>query len=360
MPNHNPVIRSLDLGWGRVKASQNVSFSEKGMSFHPLAFHSIAVPVSTAVIPKDDECLFEKSKTKFVDVGGQMYAVGPDAKNYLQRGLGRVLTDDYIDSAEYMALSKAALALMHIPDDEIDVLTVGLPVSLWASRRADLERMMTGVFEVDGRNITVEKALVVRQPHGAFADFVASCDPERTQQILKNEITLVIDIGSYTVDCFMMIGNKPAEQFSFAIHNGGVTSILSQLVEQIHQDHLVKYPKLGRDQIESLFYAIDDSIRDGSVVKIGQMPLIHQPNHYSPLIRRCADQVVTDMFKKLGSKDSEINNVVISGGGVIYFQGSIEEKFPFHTPFVSDRPSFANCRGYALIGKNWYDANVKG
>lgn len=360
MPNRNPVIRSLDLGWGRVKASQNVSFSEKGMSFHPLAFHSIAVPVSTAVIPKDDESLFGKSKVKFVEVGGQLYAVGPDAKDYLQRGLGRVLTDDYIYSAEYMALSKATLAMMHIPGEEIDVLTVGLPVSLWASRRADLEKMMTGVFEVDGRRITVKKALVVRQPHGAFADFVGSCDEKRAQQILKNEITLVIDIGSYTFDCFMMIGNKPAEQFSFAVHNGGVANILSQLVEQIHQDHLVEYPRLSRDQIENLSYAIDDSIRDGSIVKIGQKPLIHQPSHYAPLIRRCADHVVTEMSKKLGSKDSEINNVVISGGGVYYYKEAIEEKFPFHTPYVSKNPSMANSQGYAMIGKSWYDANVKG
>jgi plasmid segregation protein ParM len=360
MPQHNPVIRSLDLGWGRVKASQNVSFSEKGMSFHPLAFHSIAVPVSTAVIPKDDECLFEKSKTKFVDVGGQMYAVGPDAKDYLQRGLGRVLTDDYIDSDEYMALSKAALAMMHIPDDEIDVLVVGLPVSLWASRRADLEQKMTGVFEVDGRTITVKKALVVRQPHGAFADFVASCDEKRAQQILKNEMTLVVDIGSYTFDWFTMIGNKPAEQFSSAVHNGGVASVLSLLVEQIHQDHLVKFPKLGRDQIENLSYAIDNSVRTGDIVKIGQMPLINQPNHYSPLIRRRADYVVTEMLKKLGSKDSEINNVVITGGGVTYFKEAIEEKFPFHTPYVSKNAPMANCQGYALIGKSWYDANVRG
>ncbi|NTV70107.1 MAG: hypothetical protein HGA71_08185 [Azonexaceae bacterium] len=360
MPQHNPVIRSLDLGWGRVKASQNVSFSEKGMSFHPLAFHSIAVPVTTAVIPKDDECLFEKSKTKFVDVGGQMYAVGPDAKDYLVSGLGRVLTEDYIDSNEYLALSKAALAMMHIPDNVIDVLVVGLPVSLWASRRADLEKMMTGSFKIDGRTIVVKKALVVRQPHGAFADFVSSCDEKRAERILKREMTLVLDIGSFTFDCFVMIGNKPAEQFSFAVNNGGVASVLSLLVDQIHQDHLVKFPKIGRERFENLSYDIDNSFRTGEIVEIGQIPLIHQPNHYLPLIRRRADSVVTETLKKLGSKDSEINNVVISGGGVIYFKDSIEEKFPFHKPYVSEKPSFANCRGYALIGKSWYDANAKG
>jgi len=359
MPKHNPVIRSLDLGWGRVKASQNVVFDEKGMNFHPLAFHSIAVPVTTAVIPKDDD-LFEKSKTKFVDVNGQLYAVGPDAKDYLLSGLGRVLTEEYIDSDEYMALSKAALAMMHVPDDMIDVLVVGLPVSLWTSRHADLEKLMTGSFEVDGRTITVKKALVARQPHGAFVDFVSSCDEKRAQRILKNEMTLVVDIGSFTFDCFMMIGNKPAEQFSFAVNNGGVASVLSLLVDQIHQDHLVKFPKLGRDRIENLSYDIDNAFRTGEIVTLGEIPLIHQPNHYRSLIRRRADWVVTEMLKRLGSKDSEINNVVITGGGVTYFKEAIEEKFPFHTPYVSKNAPMANCRGYTIIGKNWYDANVKG
>lgn len=357
---HQPVIRSLDLGWGRVKASQNVSFSEKGMSFHPLAFHSIAVPVTTAVIPKEDDDLVEKSKTKFVEVNGQLYAVGPDAKDYLLSGLGRVLTEEYIDSDEYIALSKAALAMMHIPNDEIDVLVVGLPVSLWASRRGDLEKMMTGSFKVDGRTITVKKALVVRQPHGAFADFVSSFDENRKQRILKREMTLVVDIGSFTFDCFVMIGSKPAEQFSFAVNNGGVASVLSLLVDQIHQDHLIKFPKLGRDRIENLSYDIDNSFRTGEIVTLGEIPLIHQPNHYLHLIRRRADSVVTEMLKKLGSKDSEINNVVITGGGVTYFKEAIEEKFPFHTPYVSKNAPMANCQGYALIGKSWYDANVKG
>jgi plasmid segregation protein ParM len=55
----------------------------------------------------------------------------------------------------------------------IDLLVVGLPVALFAVKKAALERAMTGKHDVGGgKTVTVvRKALAVAQPQGALVHY---------------------------------------------------------------------------------------------------------------------------------------------------------------------------------------------
>ena len=75
------------------------------------------------------------------------------------------LHDEYTESPEYMALLRGALGMMKV--SHIDLLVVGLPVALFAVKKAALEKAMTGSHDMGGgKTVTVGKALAVRAAAG--------------------------------------------------------------------------------------------------------------------------------------------------------------------------------------------------
>ena len=76
------------------------------------------------------------------------------------------LHDEYTETPEYMALLRGALSMMKV--SHIDLLVVGLPVVLFAVKKAAFEKAMTGRHDIGGgKAVTVGKAMVdvyKRQP----------------------------------------------------------------------------------------------------------------------------------------------------------------------------------------------------
>lgn len=86
--------------------------------------------------------------------GGRIwYGVGPDVALAADGFVGRNHHDDYIRTQEYRAFTAGALHFMKV--DHVDLLVLGLPVSQYMNRRAELQKAMTGTFDV-GRKRKVE------------------------------------------------------------------------------------------------------------------------------------------------------------------------------------------------------------
>ena len=147
------IVRAVDVGFGNTKYVSHVL----GADIRCANFPSIACPSMREPASHPG---FERRKTVSIPVNGLFYEVGPEVE--LAAGAFRAtqMHDRYIETPEYLALLRGALAMMKLP--EIDLLVVGLPVSSFSARRAALEKAMAGVHEIGhGKRVTVKKVLAV-------------------------------------------------------------------------------------------------------------------------------------------------------------------------------------------------------
>lgn len=139
-----------------------------------------------------------------IPIGPLFYEVGPDVSLAADTFRAKQLHDEYTETPEYMALLRGALSMMKV--SHIDLLVVGLPVALFAVKKAALEKAMTGRHDIGGsKAVTVGKAMAVAQPQGALAHFASE---HQKMTIIGNEQSLVIDPGSRTFDWLVARGMR--------------------------------------------------------------------------------------------------------------------------------------------------------
>lgn len=127
-----PIVRAVDLGFGNTKFITGMAGSEVRCGCIPsLAYPSTRDPASLPAA--------ERRKTLAIPINGLFYEVGPDAALATDNLRATHLHDRYVETPEYLALLRGALAMMKLP--VIDVLVVGLPVSHFVAKKAALERV---------------------------------------------------------------------------------------------------------------------------------------------------------------------------------------------------------------------------
>ncbi|MDO9095939.1 MAG: PRTRC system protein D [Rubrivivax sp.] len=214
------IVRAIDVGFGNTK----YVLAAQGGRVECAHFASIAYD---SAHDNSNDALGSKRKTVCVPVGGMWYEVGPDVALAADGFVGRNHHDDYIRTPEYRAFTAGALHFMKV--DRVDLLVLGLPVVDYMRRRAELQKAMTGKFEV-GRNRTVEvkQVLVVAQPQGAmYAVF-----GDQANAKLRHGRTLVIDAGSRTFDWLVTLDSKVVGKMSDSV-NRGVHDILLKIAAAI-------------------------------------------------------------------------------------------------------------------------------
>src|SRR5581483_8540103 len=130
-----PIVRAVDVGFGNTKYVTGFAGEDIRCAYFP----SIAYPSArdwSAV------AAVERRKTVAVPIDGLFYEVGPEVHLAADTFRATQLHDRYTETPEYIALLRGALNLMKV--DVIDVLVVGLPVATFISKKAALERAMTG------------------------------------------------------------------------------------------------------------------------------------------------------------------------------------------------------------------------
>lgn len=329
------IVRAVDVGSGNTKFVSAVC----GTEIRCGCFPSVAYP-SSGDSPSWDT---HRRKTVCVPVGPLFYEVGPDVGLAADSFRAKQLHDDYTESPEYMALLRCALGMMKVP--HIDLLVVGLPVALFALKKATLEKAMVGSHAVGaGKSVVVHKALAVAQPQGALVHYAA--EHQKLTEI-GNEQSLVIDPGSRTFDWLVTRGTRLVQKQSHSI-NRGMSDVLRLLASEISRDIGTPY----RD-----YDAIDLALRAGKSLVIYQKP--YDLKRHLPLAESVAQQAVSTMRQWIETPES-LHNIILVGGGAFLFRKAVKAAFPKHRIQELKEPLFANVRGFQLAGQNYAATQLAG
>jgi plasmid segregation protein ParM len=323
------IVRAVDVGSGNTKFVTAVA----GTDIRCVSFPSIAYPSSDATPSWPAS---ERRKTVCIPVGPLFYEVGPDVGLAADTFRAKQLHDDYTDSPEYLALLRGALSMMKL--SHIDLLVVGLPVALFAVKKAALEKLMVGSHDLGGgKSVTVAKALAVAQPQGALAHYASE---HKKMATIGNEQSLVIDPGSRTFDWLVARGMRLVQKQSHSF-NRGMSDVLRVLAAEITKQIGTPY----RD-----YDAIDLALRSGKPPIIYQKP--YDMSRHLPVAESIAQQAVSTMREWIESPHS-LQNIILVGGGAFLFRKAVKAAFPMHRIHEVKEPMFANVRGFQLAGQNY-------
>jgi plasmid segregation protein ParM len=322
------VVRAVDVGFGNTKYVSNVIGNEiRCANFPSIAYPSIREPSTQPG--------FERRKTVAIPINGLFYEVGPEVELAVGTFRSTQLHDRYTEAPEYLALLRGALAMMKLP--VIDLLVVGLPVSSFSTKKAALEKAMTGEHNVGGgKSVTVKMALAVAQPQGALVDFAVQHQKMNT---IKDEMSLIIDPGSRTFDWLVARGMRLVQNKSSSV-NRGVSDMLLAIAEEISAD--IGNPFSDID-------AIDRALRKGQKLTIFQKP--YDLSQMMPIVHSIAQQAVASMLRLVGDSYG-FQNIILVGGGAPLFKKAVKGAFPKHRILEINDPLHANVRGFQIAGMN--------
>lgn len=324
------TVRAVDVGFGHTKFIRGID--ERGK---PICAE---FPSRAYASPFDPEGGLgsDTRKTFAIPIDGLFYEVGPDVMLAADGFRAREIHGEYIDSPQYMALTRGALRMMALA--EIDLLVVGLPVAVYAAKKSRLEALMTGCHDVgSGRKVTVHKALAMAQPNGALVDYATALG---RVEAMASEYSLVIDPGTRTFDWLVAKGMALSSKQSHSVERG-IADILQLIADDISRHAGQPYTKLD---------GIDHALRNGRGL------LVHGRQFGPAHLRATAEIIVKDavaaMVRRLGAA-REVDHVVLAGGAAYLFRSHVKQAFPNHHVREVKQAIFANVRGYQIAGENY-------
>jgi len=326
------IVRAVDVGFGNTKFVTDATGSKPGdircASFPSRAYPSARDPSKTLG--------GEGRKTFAIPINGLFYEVGPDVMLAADAFRATQIHGDYIDTPQYLALAQGALRMMKL--DAIDLLVVGLPVAVFAAKKAALEKLMTGRHDVGGgKTVLVRKALAMAQPNGALIDYATQ---HNKVEAMEHEHSLVIDPGSRTFDWLVARGMKLSHKQSYSVDRG-VSNILQLIADDISQEIGRPYTNLDN---------IDLALRTGKDLTIYQRT--YKLARMKPMVEIIAKEAVAAMMQRIG-ESYNVQHVILVGGGAFLFKRAVKEAFTTHQVLAVKEPMFANVRGYQIGGTNY-------
>jgi plasmid segregation protein ParM len=334
MTTAKKIVRAIDLGWGYTKYSHLDVETEKLVfsSFPSLAPRHAGLDMSMSILGKRD--------TAVIDVEGTKYEVGPDSGDLDNNDASRNLNDHYIQTEQYKAVFFGALH--YIGEPVIDLLVAGLPLSNMQSA-GKLKELMIGTHKISGdRTVEVKDALILPQPLGGLYYCLSLGKARKDFEFLGEEVNLVIDPGFLTFDFLLSNGEKVIENRSNA-HTGGVSKVLRSIAESISNKFEIKYDNLS---------AIDRGLRRRKLKINGATEDLedHIKNTKSVL------EGSVNYMKNIVGDGSDIDNIILLGGGASIYQRTIAAFYPKHTLVTLEDSQSANVQGFQLAGEKYAGA----
>lgn len=322
------IVRAIDVGFGQTKYVT----ATRGDVIECAHFPSVTR--LHVVDPSDRPALGGRRRTVLIPIGQLLYEVGHEIHLAGARVGPPLPIEDYVASNEYRALLCGALAFMNEP--RIDLLVVGLPVSMFAKCKAQLERLATGEHNLGRAGVVkVERALAIAQPQGALVTYAMQHD---ALNAIRQQENLIIDAGSRTFDWLVASGLKLVSNRSFSAPCG-VQDILRLIAESISA-------KIGEAYDD--FDAIDLALRKQKALMLfGES---HPIQRYKPIVDSVAQEAVRAMLSSIGGR-YRFENIVLVGGGAPLFKKAVFSAFSKQQRIQEvAEPHYANVRGYQRAG----------
>jgi plasmid segregation protein ParM len=319
---------AIDVGYGNTKYVRSI----EGGQIRCAQFPSVAA-ISDEGAKRD--AIGGRRKTVALAIDSLIYEVGPDV--HLVAGNGpqaQNMDDNYCERPEYLALVRGALSMMDI-GNSLDLLVVGLPVATFKFKRAILERRLRGEHDIgDGQRVIVDRVKVVAQPLGALVQFGAI---QRRLAQIKRERTLIVDSGSRTFDWLVTQGLRVVEARSHSI-NRGMHDVVRKLAERIGRAEGIEITDFDR---------IDVALRTRTKPKINGQE--HDLAPHMKAAQAITAEAVGELKGYVGN-GHDIDNIVVVGGGAVFFAEAIKKEFPKRELQLLAEPMFANVKGFQLAG----------
>jgi len=323
-----PVVRAVDLGFGNAKF---VVDHLVGGEIHCESFPSLA-PLAGDQLSGGGGYM-ERPNTVVIDVDGKRFEVGPGVGLARSTVDPRILHTDYIRTPEYMALMRGIFHYMNTP--HIDLLVVGLPVGMVTKRGIELKKLLRGRHEtVAGHHVYIADVECMAQPVGGYVSYIMTSAPP----MMRSQANLMIDVGFYTLDWLLCDGMHPVKSRSGHVE-AGVSALLKRMAERVSEDFDMNYRN---------FTALDKALRSGyldigsSRIPIGQLLVETKP---------VIDKAMTELVNTVGN-GSDIQNILVAGGGGRLYIPSIQTRFPNHPVVLTPSPMYANVRGFQISGEH--------
>lgn len=328
MSKPQPVIRAHDLGWGFSK----FSFADADGVINYKAIPSLAPKHSGMDLSLS---FMGKRDTVVVNIDGSLYEIGADSADLDSNDTSRSLNDQYIFTEQYKAVFYGTL--VYINEPVIDLLVVGLPLS--NMHLADkLKEIVIGNHKAnDTFSCEVKDVLILPQPLGGLYYCMSKSKDVPEFEFLDEDVNLIIDPGFFTFDFLLTNGKKMIENKSNS-HPGGVSKILRSIATSISKKFGIKYENLN---------AIDKGLRRKRIKINGEVEdLIEHIKNTKSVIEGSVNYM-----KNIVGDGSDIDNIILVGGGGALYQKTIEQFYPNHKIIVVEDGQFANVKGYQLAGE---------
>ena len=257
----------------------------------------------------------------------------------------RVLNDRYTTTPEYAALFSTGLIRSGVT--RIDALVTGLPVSqFWGvggeELRASLKAQMVGRHHVNTRHtIEVMDVVVVPQPMGTFTAVLAQPEFAKLQPRITSLSTLCVDVGFFSVDFVLFIGNRPKRSVSNS-STRATSYLLDEAARRLSRD-------LGRAKSRDV---LDEALRSGrKMLEVG----ITQDADFLKYIRSAAAEIAPQVMAEIRNElrsSIDLDLIILTGGGADFYVDAVKEAFPGIEIAQPENPVLANARGFRILAEH--------
>jgi plasmid segregation protein ParM len=327
------IIRAIDVGYGSIKYIKQAASNGNALKLG--SFPALA-PTQVSHGSQFTVGGLGKRDTHRLTINGVTYEVGRDAHMAQSRlRFGRKLDADYPTSDAHLALILGAISEMKV--DHIDLLVLGLPLSTYKRHYKGLRARVIGTHELPhGEAVKISEVIVVPQPLGGFYDYALS---NGKLKAISGKNHLTIDPGFNTLDWLVTQDEVIDDRRSGAAMSGGMVRILSDLQRIISEE-------VG-DSIGDMT-RLDQALYKGEPLRVSGEDI--DLKKYSHVVKAAARESIDQMAYQIGG-ETDIDNIIIVGGGAMFFSDALREKFKKHQIYIGSSPVFANVRGFQLIGE---------
>ena len=289
-----------------------------------------------------------------VEVEGTSYFVGPDSALQTKGRESRTISENFVETPEYMALYKGALhyilrnyasQIKGMEKVAIKRLVAGLPMNTFTEKKEKLRKLMEGTHTIptpEGKsnNVEVRSVTIIPQPQGAMINSGVKMPQAEMADYYKQNL-LIIDLGGGTCDWLLSNNRKFISERSSA-YQKGVLACVYAICEAIKKD--LKTDPLVVQRIDDALCLSKKSFKlSGREYMVAD--LMPHANH---ILNECLNQIITSV----GSLNS-VDKIIFTGGGGRMLYEQAMDVWPEYRQVmtIDDNPVFSIVTGMYHIGE---------
>lgn len=338
-------VRAIDVGYGHIKFTTGRDPETGLITTESFPSQSPVVDVSSL-----SETTEAKHDHFIVPIEDRYYAVGKDV-GFAMKGanISEVLDNEFVTTPAYAARLFGAINYMYrdLPDDTIDYLILGLPMTTIRDHRQTLKNLFTGTKLINnhGDKVKINHIEVFPQPLGSYSAFMTANPPSQGKKL---PMALVVDPGYNTVDWFVVQGMKANEVQCGAV-NRGMSAVLEGIARRMATPVEQGGSQFSKGaSIPALIRRIDQSLTSGEPFSMmgHEIPLDKFMDAGNAIIDEAAQAIKNSLGIAM-----EIDVIILTGGGSRFYEPAIRAAFPLHKVVLLDDPAHANVRGFHFMGE---------